>query len=99
MTPNVARAPEYILLWLIMLCLFDWTLLGRYSHAECYGCGSGGINCVRFLSVDSKFRDTRCARLATLEMDCLKGFVTRGSPRGLGQPRANILDTFSVVMM
>lgn len=43
--------------------------------------------------------DTRFARRASRESDELNGILTRGSPLGIGQPRANFLDTFGVVSM
>jgi len=44
-------------------------------------------------------RDTRFARRAARESDGLNGFKTQGSPRRLGQPWANFLDTFGVASM
>jgi hypothetical protein len=41
--------------------------------------------------------DTRFARRAARESDGFNWLHPRGSPRGLGQPRANFRDTFSVV--
>ena len=43
--------------------------------------------------------DTRFARRASRESEGLNGFTTRGSPLGIGQPRADFLDTFGVVSM
>lgn len=43
--------------------------------------------------------DTRFARRASRESDELNGILTRGSPLGIGQPRADGLDTFGVVSM
>ena len=43
--------------------------------------------------------DTRFARRASRESDRLNGLSTRGSPLGIGQPRAEFLDTFGVVIM
>jgi len=44
-------------------------------------------------------KDTRFARRAARESDELNGQQTRGSPLGIGQPRAEFFDTFSVVKM
>src|SRR5215469_13709727 len=43
--------------------------------------------------------DTRFARRASRESDGFNGFGYRGSPLGIGQPRAKCLDTFGVVSM
>ena len=43
--------------------------------------------------------DTRFARRAARESDGLDGLSTRGSPLGIGQPRADFLDTVGVVTM